>query len=606
MSVWFSYILLYIRNRYFKKGRMKNLLALKPYLARYRNTLLWGVVCVVATNFFAVAAPRFLGNAIDLMNKPFELPEILSDVGLYILFAALSGVMLYLVRQLIIVTSRHIEYDLKNDYYAHLQTLSTSFYDRTGSGELISRGTNDLNAVRDFVGPGIMYSINTLFRLVFAVAAMIAISPSLTLYALLPAPLLSWSVYRTGISIQKRSRKIQENYASITNLVQENISGIRIVKNYNREPIEVARFEALNKIYFDNNLGLARIQARFMAFLTALTALSLIPVIWAGGLQVMNGTMTVGGIAQFVIYVTMLSWPMISIGWVTNIVQKASAAQARLKEIFDSRPNVTDTEEVPSAPAGEALKGPISFEHVSFSYPAQPEKQVLRDISFTVEPGTKVAIVGATGSGKSTLVNLIPRLYDPGDGKVTIGGRDIRGIPLATLRRTVGFVPQTNFLFSDTIRRNIDFGRGTHDGLDVIEASRIAMLHDDVMDFPEGFDTMLGEKGINLSGGQKQRACIARALCWNPSVLVLDDALSAVDTATEARIFDGLLEKLPDTTVILISHRISTVRNCNRIIVLHDGEIAESGTHEELLQNGKFYADLYMQQLLEEEISSLS
>lgn len=586
---------------------MKNLLALNPYLKRYRKTLAWGVVCVIATNFFAVAAPRFLGDAIDLMGSRFDVDQVLAKAGLYILFAALSGVTLYLVRQLIIVTSRHIEYDLKNDYYAHLQTLSTSFYDRTGSGELISRGTNDLNAVRDFLGPGIMYSINTLFRLMFALGAMIAISPSLTLYALLPAPLLSWSVYRTGLSIQKRSRRIQENYASITNLVQENISGIRIVKNYNREPFEIARFETLNRDYFNNNLGLARIQARFMAFLTALTALSLIPVIWAGGINVMNGSMTIGGIAQFVIYVSMLSWPMISIGWVTNIVQKASAAQARLKEIFDNRPNVTDELAAePSTTAGTALNGAIAFENVYFSYPSQPDRPVLRNISFTVERGTKVAIVGATGSGKSTLVNLLPRLYDPEAGRITIEGRDLRKIPLKTLRHTVGFVPQTNFLFSDTIRRNIDFGRGKQDGLDVIEASRIAMLHDDVMDFPDGFDTMLGEKGINLSGGQKQRACIARALCWNPSLLVLDDALSAVDTDTEARIFDGLLDKLPETTVVLISHRISTVRNCDRIIVLHEGKIAESGTHEELLVNGSYYADLYTRQLLEEEISALT
>jgi ATP-binding cassette subfamily B protein len=584
---------------------MKNLLALRPYLVRYRKSLAAGIVCVIATNFFAVAAPRFLGEAIDLMGRHFEMKDVLVKVGLYILLAAISGITLYLVRQLIIVTSRHIEFDLKNDYYAHLQTLSSSFYDSTGSGELISRGTNDLNAVRDFLGPGIMYSINTLFRLVFAIGAMVAISPMLTLFALLPAPLLSYSVYRTGVSIQKRSRQIQENYAAITNLVQENISGIRVVRNYNREAYETGRFEKLNKDYYDKNLRLGKIQAWFMALLTGLTALSLIPVIWAGGLNVMNGTMSIGGIAQFVIYVSMLSWPMISIGWVTNIVQKAAAAQTRLREIFDTKPEITYPDAGKESRTTGPLAGNLTFEHVWFYYPSQPDKAVLRDISFTVEKGTKVAIVGATGSGKSTVVNLIPRMYDPARGRVMIDGRDIRSLPLSVIRRTIGFVPQSNFLFSDTIRHNIDFG-SSQNGLDVLEASRIAMLHDDVVDFPDGFDTMLGEKGINLSGGQKQRACIARALSWNPSILVLDDALSAVDTATEASIFDGLLEKLPDTTIVLISHRISTVRNCDRIIVLHDGGIAESGTHEELLENGQYYADLYTRQLLEEEISAIS
>jgi len=585
---------------------MKNLLALRPYLFRYRKSLAAGIACVVATNFFAVAAPRFLGEAIDLMGKPFEINEILHKTGFYILFSALSGITLYLVRQLIIVTSRHIEYDLKNDYYAHLQTLSSSFYDRTGSGELISRGTNDLNAVRDFLGPGIMYSINTLFRLLFAIGAMLSISPFLTLFALLPAPLLSWSVYRTGVSIQKKSKQIQENYAAITNLVQENISGIRVVRNYNREEWETERFEELNRQYYNKNLHLGRIQARFMAVLTGLTALSLIPVIWAGGIGVMNGTMSIGNIAQFVIYVLMLSWPIISIGWVTNIIQKAEAAQGRIQEIIDTKPDVVEhnPSETPPGTTGP-LRGALVFDNVGFSYPSQPDRPVLHHISFTVEPGTKLAIVGATGAGKSTLVNLIPRLYDPSEGRIMIADLDIGTLPVGTIRRTIGFVPQSNFLFSDTIRNNIDFGSNSN-GIDVIEASRIAMLYNDVSDFPDGFDTMLGEKGINLSGGQKQRACIARALRWNPSILVLDDALSAVDTATEASIFDGLLRKLPETTIVLISHRISTVRSCDRIIVLHEGRIAESGSHEELLENGRYYADLYMQQMLEEEISALS
>lgn len=586
---------------------MKNLLALKKYLLRYQKPLAAGIVCIIITNFFAIAAPRFLGEAIDLMNGPFRLSDLLEKTGIFLLFSAISGMFLYLVRQLIIVTSRRIEFDLKNDYYAHLQTLSTAFYDRTGTGELISRGTNDLNAVRDFLGPGIMYSVNTLFRLMFAMVAMMIISPQLTLFALIPAPLLSYSVYRTGRMIQKQSKTIQEGYASITHLVQENLSGIRIVKNYNREAIETGRFELLNKKYYEKNLKLGRIQALFMAFLTSLTAFSLIPVIWAGGVNVINGSMTVGGIAQFVIYVSMLSWPMISIGWVTNIVQTAISAQTRLNEIFDSRPDVASEAAADSSRGEEIpLKGRLTFEHVWFHYPSRPETQVLRDISFTIEPGTKVAIVGATGSGKSSIVNLIPRLYDPGKGRILIDGKETRSLPLHQLRKAIGFVPQTNLLFSDTILNNIDVGHRDNDSINLIEASRIAMLYDEIIEFPDGFNTMLGEKGINLSGGQKQRACIARALAWNPAILVLDDALSAVDTSTEARIFDGLLRKLPDTTILLISHRVSTVKNCDRIIVLDHGAIAETGTHDELLQRDGIYAELHALQLLEEEISSIT
>jgi ATP-binding cassette subfamily B protein len=585
---------------------MKNLLGLKRYLARYKKNLIFGVICVVVTNFLAVAAPRYLGDAIDVMSSRFVLTDVLTRIGIYLLISALSGYFLYLVRQNIIVTSRKIEYDLKNDYYAHLQTLSASFYDRTSSGELISRGTNDLNAVRDFLGPGIMYSVNTLFRLIFAIIAMASISPLLTFFALLPAPILSYSVYRTGVSIQKRSKKIQESYAAMTNLVQENLAGIRVVKSYNREAGEAARFEKLNRDYYEKNLKLGKIQSWFFALLTSLTAFSLIPVIWMGGINVMNGSMTIGGIAQFVIYVSMLSWPIISIGWVTNIVQKAAAAQSRLNEIFQTRPDITESDADHSFTKRNGLRGSITFDHVWFHYAGQPDKSVIRDISFTIPAGTKVAIVGATGTGKSTLVNLIPRLYDPQQGKIMIDGHDIRTIPLDVLREMIGFVPQTNFLFSDTIRRNIDYGsRGEH-AMDYIAASRIARIFEDVQDFPDKFDTMLGEKGINLSGGQKQRTCIARALAWNPKILILDDALSAVDTSTEAQIFEGLLENLPETTVVLISHRISTVKNCDRIIVLQDGSIAESGTHEELLKNDSLYAELYTRQLLEDEILSIN
>jgi len=583
---------------------MKNLLSLKPYILKYKKNLLAGFVYVILTNLFAVIGPKYIGMAIDTMNRRFELEHVLGDTALYFLFALLSGYFLFLVRQNIIVISREIEYDLKNDYFSHLQKLPRKFYNTTSTGELISRGTNDLNAIREFLGPGIMYSLNTFFRLFFALIAMIALSPKLTFFALLPAPLLSYSVYRIGSAMQKRSKSIQESYGAITNLIQENLSGIRVVKSYTRESFETDRFQKLNKEYYSKNLSLGKLQALFFAFLTSLTAFSLLPVVWVGGLSVIEGSITVGGIAQFIVYVSMLSWPIISIGWVTSIVQRAASAQVRLDEIFSIEPEI---EENSSEISSEAeFKGSLSFRNVRFHYPGQERHPVLKNISLDIAAGSKVAIVGATGSGKSTLVNLIPRLYEPDEGTILLDGRDIRTLPLKTLRELIGFVPQVNFLFSDTIENNINWGSRENDASEVIEASRIAMLHDDVEEFPDGFETMLGEKGINLSGGQKQRACIARAIAWKPKLLVLDDALSAVDTDTEARLFEALLQRLPDTTILLISHRISTVKNCDRIIVLKDGMIAESGTHTELLAANHLYAELYNQQLLEEEILSIS
>ena len=583
---------------------MKNLLSLKPYLLRYKKNLWAGLLFIILTNLFAVIAPNYIGRAIDIMNRHFELADVLLDTGLYFLYALLSGFFLFLVRQNIIVASRHIEYDLKNDYYQHLQKLPRRFYHTISTGDLISRGTNDLNAIREFLGPGIMYSLNTFFRLLFALIAMVAISPKLTLFALLPAPLLSYSVYKIGSSMQKRSKSIQESYAGITNLVQENLSGIRIVKSYTRESFEINRFEILNKEYYHKNLSLGKLQALFFAFLTSMTAFSLLPVIWVGGINVINKSMTVGGIAQFIVYVSMLSWPIISIGWVTSIVQRAASAQVRLNEIFSLKPDLAEKEH--EMAAEEGLRGTLSFRKVQFHYPGQEKNPILKNITLDIAAGSKVAIVGATGSGKTTLVNLIPRLYEAVDGAILLDGRDIRSFPLKTLRELIGFVPQVNFLFSDTIAHNINWGSRDEEADAVIEASRIAMLYDDVEDFPEGFETMLGEKGINLSGGQKQRACIARAIAWKPRILVLDDALSAVDTDTEARIFEALLQKLPDTTILLISHRISTVKNCDRIVVLKEGAIVESGTHEELLAEQHLYAELYNQQLLEEEILSIS
>ncbi|MEI6846721.1 MAG: ABC transporter ATP-binding protein [Chlorobiaceae bacterium] len=584
---------------------MKNLLiSLKPYLLRYKKKLLTGFIFVILTNLFATIAPKYIGLAIDTMNRRFQLENVLGDIGIYFLFALLSGFFLFLVRQNIIVVSRHIEFDLKNDYYAHLQKLPQKFFNTTSTGELISRGTNDLNAVRDVLGPGIMYTLNTFFRLFFALIAMITLSPKLTFFALLPAPLLSYSVYKIGSSMQKRSKSIQESYARITNLVQENLSGIKVIKSYTRESFEIERFETLNKEYYSKNLSFAKLEALFFALLTSLTAFSVLPVVWVGGLNVIQGSMTVGGIAQFIVYVSMLSWPIISIGWVTSLVQKAASAQIRLNEIFCVQTDI-ESDNSDSAP-DISSKGALSFDNVCFHYPDHENNPILKNITLDIAAGSKVAIVGATGSGKTTLVSLIPRLFEPVEGAVLLDGQDIRSFPLKTLREQIGFVPQINFLFSDTINNNINWGSKGNDANTVIEASRIAMLYEDVEDFPDKFETMLGEKGINLSGGQKQRTCIARAIAWKPKLLILDDALSSVDTATEALIFEALLQHLPDTTILLISHRVSTVKNCDRIMVMKEGMIVESGTHEELLNQKQLYAELYNQQLLKDEILSIS
>lgn len=582
---------------------MKSLASLNKYIWRYRYSLALGVVWVLLTNFCVVYAPKFIGQAIDAMKGEFAMEEIGREVGLAVLFSALGGFFLFCVRQTIIVVSRNIEYDLKNDFYARLQTLSLNFFKSNSTGDLMSRATNDLNAVRNYLGPGIMYSLNTAFRLVFALSAMTAMSPKLTFFALLPAPLLSYGVYRIGKIIHRRSQELQERYASITTKAQENLAGIRVVKAYARERSEIEQFEKLNRDYYEKNLELAKLQAIFYPLMSGLIGISVILTIWIGGEMVIAGEMTIGAITQFLIYVASLSWPMISIGWVTNIIQRAAASQIRLNAILDLEPEIKDGASVNRSIT--TIKGEIEFKNVSFAYPANPDAPALKNISFKLERGKKLAIVGATGSGKSTLVNLIPRMIEPTSGEILIDGYPIRDIPLAVLRKHIGFVPQDYFLFSDTIRGNIAFGAMDATDEEVRRAAEIACIHDDIQGFPAQYDAMIGERGITLSGGQKQRVSIARALIRKPSILVLDDSLSAVDTKTEDSILRNLNAVASEMTVIIISHRISTVRNADMILVLENGEIVERGAHSDLIaQNGR-YADLYQKQLLEEELSTL-
>ncbi len=580
---------------------MKSLLRLNPYLWRYRRELLAGLVCILLTNFFMMSAPKFVGRAIDTMNGNFTSSDVLHYVLLALLCSALSGVFMFLVRQFIIVASRKIEYDLKNDFYAHLQRLSQQFFRQSNTGDLMSRATNDLNAVRNYLGPGIMYSLNTLFRLIFALSAMLTVSPMLTLFALLPAPVLSYLVYRMGKAIHEQSQTLQAKYGELSTKVQENLAGIRVVKAYAREESDTAAFAALNREYYDQNLKLARLQALFYPSMSALLGLSVMLILWIGGQYVIHGQMTLGDIAQFLVYMTSLAWPLISIGWVTNILQRAAAAQLRLDEVMLAQPDITDQ----ASDEQVSIEGEIEFRQVSFAYPTQPERLVLKNLSFKIPKGCRFAIVGATGSGKSTLVNLLPRLIEPIRGEILIDGRPIQTLPLRSLRRAIGFVPQDHFLFSDTIRHNIAFGV-PHASLDEIrKAAWVAAIDEEIERFPAGYDTLIGERGITLSGGQKQRLSIARALLSQPKILILDDSLCAVDTHTEDTILNRLQAATAAMTVILISHRISTVQHADHIVVLDNGELVESGTHDELLAKDGLYASLYRKQLLEEELSTL-
>ncbi len=580
---------------------MKKLLRLNPYLWRYRRELLAGLGCILLTNFFMMSAPKFVGRAIDTMNGNFTSSNVLHYVLLALLCSALSGVFMFLVRQFIIVASRKIEYDLKNDFYAHLQRLSPQFFRQSNTGDLMSRATNDLNAVRNYLGPGIMYSLNTLFRLIFVLSAMLTVSPALTLFALLPAPVLSYLVYRMGKAIHEQSQTLQAKYGELSTKVQENLAGIRVVKAYAREESDTAAFAALNREYYDQNLKLARLQALFYPSMSALLGLSVMLILWIGGQYVIHGQMTLGDIAQFLVYMTSLAWPLISIGWVTNILQRAAAAQLRLDEVMLTQPEIADV----ASDEPVSIEGEIEFRQVSFAYPTQPERLVLKNLSFKIPKGCRFAIVGATGSGKSTLVNLLPRLIEPTGGEILIDGRPIQTLPLRTLRRAIGFVPQDHFLFSDTIRHNIAFGAPHASLEDIRKAAWVAAIDEEIERFPAGYDTLIGERGITLSGGQKQRLSIARALLSQPKILILDDSLCAVDTHTEDTILNRLQAATATMTVILISHRISTVQHADHIIVLDNGELVESGTHDELLAKDGLYASLYRKQLLEEELSTL-
>ena len=586
---------------------MKPLLRLKPYLVRYKKTLLLGLGTVVGSNTFTVFLPLFVGFAVDelkagIESRTYVTGDLLIWAGVIVGFSLVAGFFTFLTRQTIIVVSRHIEFDLRNDLLEHLQKLPFSYFQNKPTGDLMAHATNDIGAVRNVLGPGIMYPSDTLMTFAMVLTLMLAKDWQLTLLALIPLPLVSVAVYYLGKMIHHRFTERQEQFSLLTTRAQENLSGIRVIKAYVREAYEIARFRDLSWNYMKKNLVLAKIQSIVWPLMFLLVGFSMLITIYVGGLKIIDGEMTIGTLTAFIAYLVMLIWPVIAFGWVINLLQQGAASMQRLAAILDTEPEIRDSERTDRSV--QSLEGEIEFRDISFTHKGGTAPS-LKNLSLLIRKGMTVAVVGFTGTGKSTLVNLIPRLYDVTEGSLLIDGNDIRTIPLSVLRSNIGYVQQETFLFSDTIAENIRYGvdGGTND--DVYAAASISQIARDVYEFPKQFETMIGERGITLSGGQKQRTSIARAIMRRPAILILDDALSAVDTYTEEEILKQLRVFMKDRTSIIISHRISTVKDADLIVVLDKGSIVERGTHGELVQKGGIYADLHEKQLLEKELEEL-
>ncbi len=580
---------------------MKSLLSLLPYIKKYKKKLTLGFIFIVLSISFSSLFPLIVGNGIDAIKSGVTSSQIIFYSGMAIVAALIGGFFLYMVRQHIIVVSREIENDLRFDFFSHIVNMPRDFFNKNSTGNIMALATNDINSIREFVGPGIMYTVQTFFRTLLTVSVMLYINPFLAMVALSPLPLISFIVYKVGRMTHARSLKVKESFADLTSKAQENLSGIRVVKSYIREKNEISEFYDISRDYFRKNLSLAKVQSFSFPMMYLLTGVSLVLVIYFGGIEIINNRLTLGNLSTFLIYLGLLTWPMIAFGWIINLTQRAAPSMQRLMMVMNMKPDIADNSETDNKITLDNIEGEIEFKNVSFKYPSG-YTDVLKNINLKINKGTTLGIIGHTGSGKTTLINLLSRIYDISEGEILIDGKSIKQIPLRTLREAIGVVPQESFLFSTSIEKNIAY---SHDNLDydkVIEAAKSASLYKDVEQFPEKFQTVVGERGITLSGGQKQRTSIARAIYKNPKVLILDDSLSAVDTHTEEEILNELKKVMKNRTSIIISHRISSIKNANNIIVLDGSAIKEQGTHNELISLGGIYYDLYQKQLLEEEI----
>ena len=584
---------------------MKSLAALIPYLKKYKTKLILGFIFIVCSIALQSVYPLIIGDAIDELTLKTSNHTMLYYAFVGVSLILVGGIFSYFTRQTIIVVSREIENNLRHDFFAHLQTLSKNFYDKKSTGDLMAHATNDINNIRNLLGPGIMYSLQTTIRIIVTMFILFSINVEMTLYAISPLPFISIVVYFVVKFTFKKSLKVQEAFSNLTTNVQENFSGIRVIKSYVREDNEKVKFNNISKDLQQKNLSLARMQAFSFPMMFLFTGMSMIIVIYFGGIKVINGSLTMGNITEYLIYLVQLTWPMIAFGWIINLVQRAAPSMQRLMNIINSHPDIEDNKYTDHSITKDKILGEIEFKNVSFKYPGT-DIYVLKNINLNIRKGTTLGIIGHTGVGKSTLINLIPRIYDVPEGNIFIDGYDIKKIPLRNLRESIGTVPQESFLFSETIERNIAYSSDTINHDKMISTSRIAGLYKDVETFPEKFKTLLGERGITLSGGQKQRTSLSRAIYMKPKILILDDSFSAVDTHTEEEILKELKDVMKDRTSIIISHRISTIKNTNNIIVFSDSQIKEEGTHNELISLGGIYYDIHIKQLLEEEIEKLN